>query len=373
MHESIRTLRFSPTVGTTTIAATHPNVTRPPPDIAALRPSTDPTASEVMNMPRRLLLAAAVVAALVPAARAETPAAWPSKPIRLVVPYATGGFNDLRSRQIGQHLSKALGVPVVIDNRAGAGGTLGIDLVAKAAPDGYTIGMGNLASLAVNVSLMKKVPYDPQKDLAPIVLVEQSPLVLAAGPGTSAKSVGELIAQARAQPGKLTFASSGIGGAHHLSGEMLGQLAGADLAHVPYKGGSQGATDLMAGHVAVMFEMGYSALPAIKAGRIRALAVTSSKRLPVLPDVPTMVESGVPGFESYNWQGLVAPAGTPRAIVERLNREVGAILAMPEVRDAIVGQGSQPSGGTPEQFTAFVKAETAKWGKVVRDARIQPE
>ncbi|MEI7443541.1 MAG: tripartite tricarboxylate transporter substrate binding protein [Burkholderiales bacterium] len=328
-----------------------------------------------MNTPRRSLIAAALAAATLPVvARAQAPApAWPSKPIRLVVPYATGGFNDLRSRQIGQHLSKALGQPVIIDNKAGAGGTLGIDLVAKAAPDGYTIGMGNLASLSVNVSLMKKVPYDPQKDLAPIVLVEQSPLVLTAGPGTSAKTVGELLAQARAQPGKLTFASSGIGGAHHLSGEMLLQLAGADLAHVPYKGGSQGATDLMAGHVAVMFEMGYSALPSIKAGRIRALAVTSSKRLQVLPDVPTMIEAGVQGFESYNWQGLVAPAGTPRAIVDRLNREVNAILAMPEVRDGIVAQGSQPSGGTPEQFAAFVKTETAKWGKVVRDANIQPE
>lgn len=329
--------------------------------------------------PSRRSLVCAVAAALVPAAvfaqGAGQPAAgaWPSRPIRLIVPYATGGFADLRARQLAVHLSKALGQQVIVDNRAGAGGVLGTDAVAKAAPDGYTIGMGNLAPLAVNASLMKKLPYDPQKDIAPIVLVEQSPLVLTAGPGTTAKTVGELIAQAKAKPGTITFASSGVGGAHHLSGEMLLQLAGADLEHVPYKGGSPAATDVMAGHVSVMFEMGYAALPSIRSGKIRALAVTSTKRLAVLPDVPTMIEAGVPGYESYNWQGVIAPAGTPAPIVQRLNREIDAILAMPQVRDAIAAQGSQVAGGTPEQFAAFIRTETDKWGKVVRTAGIKPE
>ncbi len=319
-----------------------------------------------------LALAAAVSTLLAPTGAAAQPA-WPAKQIFFVVPYAAGGFSDTRARRIGAELSKVLGQPIVIDNKGGAGGVLGTDAVAKAAPDGYTIGMGNLAPLAVNPSLMKKLPYDPAKDVAPVVLIENSPLILTAGPGLAAKSVKELIAMARAQPGKLAFGSSGVGGAHHLSGEMLKQAAGIDIVHVAYKGGAPAAADVLAGHVPMMFEMGYAALPSVKSGRIRALAVTSTRRIGALPDVPTMDEAGIPGFESYNWQGVIVPARTPREIVDRLNRELNALLAQPALRDLITGDGSQVGGGTPEAFGAFIRAETVKWGKVVKQAGMQPE
>ena len=298
---------------------------------------------------------------------------YPSKPIRWIVPYAAGGFADIRARKIGVDLARALGQPVVIENRAGAGGVVGTDAVAKAAPDGYTIGMGNLAALAVNVSLMKKLPYDPPKDLQPVVLIERSPLILVAGPGLKANSLQELIAYARANPGQVGFGSSGIGGAHHLSGEMLKLRTGIDMVHIPYKGGAPAAADLMAGHLPMMFEMGYAALPSVKAGKTRALAVTSAQRVALLPDVPTMAEAGLPGFESYNWQGIVVPAGTPRAIVDRLNREFNAILALPEQRDAILATASEVAGGTPEAFRDLIRSETVKWVPVIQAAKIQPE
>jgi len=298
---------------------------------------------------------------------------WPGKPVRWIVPYAPGGFADIRARKMGVDLAKSLGQPVVIENRAGAGGTVGTDAVAKAPADGYTIGSGNLASMSVNVSLMKKLPYDPLKDLQPVILIERSALILVAGPGLKANSVQELIAYARANPGKLAFGSSGVGGAHHLSGEMLKLRTGTDMVHIPYKGGAPAATDLMAGHLPMMFEMGYSAVPAVKGGKTRALAVTSSQRMPLLPDVPTMSEAGLPGFESYNWQGVIAPAATPRAIVDRLNKELNAILALPDQRDAILATASEPAGGTPEQFRELIVSETAKWAEVVKAAKIQAE
>ena len=298
---------------------------------------------------------------------------WPSKPIRWIAPYAAGGFADIRARKLAIELSKNLGQPVYVENRAGAGGVIGTDVVAKAAPDGYTIGMGNLAALAVNVSLMKKLPYDPVKDLQPVVLIERSALILTAGPGLAATSVQDVVAYAKSNPGKLGFGSSGIGGAHHLSGEMLKLRTGIDIVHVPYKGGAPAAADVIAGHLPMMFEMGYAAVPSVKSGKIRALAVTSSRRLPLLPDVPTMAESGLPGFESLNWQGVVVPAGTPRAIVERLNREFNAILALPDQREAIVATASEVGGGTPEEFGALIRSETAKWAEVVKAAKIQPE
>lgn len=299
--------------------------------------------------------------------------AWPTKPIHFIVPYAAGGFADIRARMIGTELTKTLGQPLVIENKPGAGGVLGTDAIAKAAPDGYTIGMGNLAPLAVNPSLMKKLPYNWQKDIAPVILVETSPLILTAGPGLQARTVKELIALAKAKPGQIGFASSGIGGAHHLSGEMLRQMTGIDIVHIAYKGGAPAATDLLAGHVPMMFEMGYAALPSIKAGKIRALGVTSTKRLSVLPDVPTMIEAGVPGFESYNWQGVIAPAGTPREIIDRLNRDINSILAQPNVRSLVAGTGSDIGGGTSEAFSALIRSENEKWAKVVKQAGIQPD
>jgi len=298
---------------------------------------------------------------------------WPSRAIRWIVPYAAGGFADLRARKLAIDLAKNLGQPVYIENRAGAGGVVGTDALAKAAPDGYTIGMGNLAALSVNVSLMKKLPYDPLRDVQPVVLVERSALIFTAGQGLPVNTVQEVIAYAKANPGKLGFGSSGVGGAHHLSGEMLKLRTGIDIVHVPYKGGAPAAADLIAGHLPMMFEMGYAAVPSIKGGKIRALAVTSSQRLPLLAEVPTMAESGLPGFESYNWQGVVVPAGTPRAIVERLNRELNAILALPEQREAIVATASEVGGGTPEEFADLIRSETAKWAEVVKAAKIQPE
>jgi tripartite-type tricarboxylate transporter receptor subunit TctC len=329
-----------------------------------------------MSQPGRIAAAAVGVGALALAliaqcARADEP--WPAKPLRMVVPYAAGGFADIRARKVAQDLTTALGQQVVVDNRAGAGGVIGTDFIAKAAPDGYTIGMGNLAALAVNVSLMKRLPYDPVRDIAPVVLIERSPLILTAGPGLAAGNVRELIAYAKANPGRITFASSGVGGAHHLSGEMLRQVAGIEIVHVPYKGGAPAAADLLAGHVPIMFEMGYSALPSITAGKIRALAVTSSQRLAILSDVPTMAEAGVPGFESYNWQGIVAPARTPTAVIDRLNREINAILQRPDQRASIVNTGSQVAGGTPQAFGEFIRAEIAQWARVVREAKLQPE
>ena len=324
-----------------------------------------------MKTPRRSVLLLAAAALLPLSAHAQD--RWPSKPIRWIAPYAAGGFADIRARKLAVDLAKNLGQPVYVENRAGAGGVVGTDAVAKAPPDGYTIGMGNLAALSVNVSLMKKLPYDPQKDLQPVVLIERSPLILTAGPGLKANTVQELIAYAKANPGKLGFGSSGIGGAHHLSGEMLKLRTGIDIVHIPYKGGAPAAADVMAGHLPMMFEMGYAAMPSVKGGKIRALAVTSTKRLALLPEVPTMAESGLPGFESFNWQGVVAPAGTPRAIVDRLNREFNAILALPDQRDAILATASEPAGGTPEQFRDLIASETVKWAEVVKAAKIQPE
>lgn len=299
--------------------------------------------------------------------------AWPAKPVRWIVPYAAGGFADIRARRMGQDLSKALGQPVVIENRTGAGGVVGTDAIAKAPADGYTIGMGNLAALAVNVSLMKKIPYDPARDLAAVLLVERSPLILTAGPGIPVKNLQELIDLAKRQPGKLGFGSSGIGGAHHLSGEMLKQRAAIDIVHVPYKGGGPASSDLLAGHLPMMFEMGYAALPSIKAGKIRALGVTSSQRLALLPDVPTLSEAGLPGFESFNWQGVIAPGGTPRAIIERLNSELNAILRKPDQREAITSTASEVGGGSPDQFRELIASETRKWAQVIREAKIQAD
>ena len=306
------------------------------------------------------------------AAQAQS-SAWPSKPITFVVPYAAGGFGDIRARKVSERLSKSLGVPVVVENRAGAGGVVGTQYLVKAAPDGYTIGMGNLAPLAVNVSLMKKLPYDPAKDVEPIILLERAPLILSTAPGQGVATLKELVDKARANPGKLSYGSSGIGGAHHLSGAMFAYQAAIDIVHVPYKGGAAAATDLLAGHIAMMFEMGYAAMPAIKAGKIKPVAVSSRKRLVALPDVPTLEESGFPGFESYNWQGIIAPKGTPPAIIARLSRELNEMLQQPDMRELIVESVSEPVGGTPAEFAAFIRSETAKWAQVVKTANIRPE
>jgi len=310
---------------------------------------------------------------------AQTPAssasaqAWPAKSITLIVPYAAGGFSDTRMRLLARKLTEKLGQSVVVENKSGAGGVIGTSLIAKAPPDGHTIGSGNLAPLAVNPTLMTMLPYNPQKDLIPVILIENSPLVLSVANSLPVKNLTDLVALAKKEPGKLTFGSSGIGGAHHLSGEMFRNLANIDIVHVPYKGGAPAATDLMAGHLSMMFEMGYAALPAIKGQKIHPLAVTSTKRLALLPEVPTMVELGIPNFESYNWQGIIAPGGTPAAIISKLNAVLNEILLDPEVVKQISDAASQVGGGTPEAFAQFITSETAKWAKVIKLANIQPQ
>ena len=312
-------------------------------------------------------------ASILPApALAQGAANFPNKPVRWIVPYASGGSADLRARQIASRLSEMWGQPVIVEAKPGAGGVLGTELLAKAPADGYTIGMGNFAPLSVNPSLMKSLPYNVQKDFAPVVLIERGPLVLMVNPATPVKSVKELIALAKTKPG-MGFASSGTGGSHHLSGEMFKAMAAIDIQHVPYKGGAPAATDLMGGHVDMMFELTYAAMPAIRGGKLRPLAVTSSERLSVLPDVPTMIESGIAGFESSNWQGVIVPAGTPRDIVQKLNVSINRVLAMPEVRDILVGQGNQVGGGTPDEFAAMIRSETTKWARVVKEAKIQAD
>jgi tripartite-type tricarboxylate transporter receptor subunit TctC len=306
-------------------------------------------------------------------AQSPTPAAYPGKPIRWIIPYAAGGSSDTRVRQLQPKLTEILGQPIIVDNKPGAGGVIGTDFIAKAPPDGYTLGMANFGPLAVSPSLVKSLPYDPLKDFAPVVLIERGPLVLMVNPSTPAKSLKELIALAKEKPGTLTFASSGNGSAHHLSGEMFKSMTGIDIQHVPYKGGAPAASDLMGGHVSMMFELMYSALPAIKGGKLRALAVTSSERLSVLPEVPTLAEAGVPGFEANNWQGVMVPAATPRDIVAKLNAAINKVLAMPEIRDILLSQGNQVGGGTPEEFAALIRSETVKWGKVVRDAGVRAD
>jgi len=315
------------------------------------------------------LLAAATLTAVT--ANAQTADNWPSKGLTLIVPYAPGGFSDTRMRLLARKLSDKLGQPIVVENKAGAGGVIGTALIAKAAPDGYTLGSGNLAPLAVNPTLMPKIPYNVSRDIAPVILIENSPLVLSVANTMPVNSLAELIALAKKSPGKLTFGSSGVGGAHHLSGEMFRDAAKIEITHVPYKGGSPAATDLMAGHLNMMFEMGYAALPSIQGGRVRPIAVTSLERLAVLPDVPTMSELGIQGYESYNWQGIVVPAGTPAPIIAKLNQAFNEILKDPDVAKAISSAGSQAVGGTPEAFGAFIASETAKWAKVIQSADIK--
>jgi len=321
---------------------------------------------------RPLLASLLAIATLTGAslARAQDIGDWPSKPITLIVPYAPGGFADTRMRLIARKLGDVLKQTVVVENKAGAGGVIGTNFIAKATPDGYTIGAGNLAPLAVNPSLMAQMPYQVDKDLTPVILIENSPLVLSVNNSVPVKDLRELIALAKEKPGTLTFGSSGVGGAHHLSGEMFREQADIDIVHVPYKGGSPAAADLMGGHISMMFEMGYAALPAIQSKKVHPIAVTSAKRLAVLPDVPTLDEAGLPGFESYNWQGVVAPARTPAPIIAKLNTELNQILQDPEVQRAIADTGSQAGGGTPEDFGKFIASETQKWAEVIKKGNI---
>jgi tripartite-type tricarboxylate transporter receptor subunit TctC len=292
--------------------------------------------------------------------------AYPVKPIKMIVPFPAAGTTDIVARAVGQKLSEALGQQVIIDNRPGAGGNIGSDLVAKAAPDGYTLLMGTVGTHAINASLYSKMPFDHVKDFVPITLVAAVPNVLIVNPSVAAKSVQELIALAKAKPGQLSFASSGNGTSIHLSGELFKTMAGVDMVHVPYKGSAPALTDLMGGQVNLMFDNLPSALAHIKAGKLRALAVTSSKRSPALPDVPTISEAGLPGFEASSWFGVFAPAATPKEIIARLSAEIVKVINSAELKERLAAQGAEVVGGSPEQFAAHIKSETAKWAKVVK-------
>lgn len=321
-------------------------------------------------MQRRTLLKASAGMALAPAWAQDT---YPNRPITWICPYAAGGNADSRSRQVAKAMSALLGQPIVIENKAGAGGNIGTDLIAKARSDGYVIGMGNFAPLAVNHALFKRLSFDPLNDLTPICLIERGPLVLMVRNESRFKSVRDVVVAAKASPGKLSYASGGIGGTHHLSGALLEHAAGIDMIHAPYKSGALGAGDLMAGQVDMMFEQMYSAMPAIQANRLRPLAITSKTRSPLLPDVPTMAEQGFPVVEVLNWQGLIGPKGMAPELVRRLNAVCNQALQTAEVKEKITSQGNELGGGTPDQFAALIRAESPRWGKVVRDARIELE
>jgi len=294
--------------------------------------------------------------------------AYPVKPIRIVVPFPPGGATDILARDVAQKLTEAWGQQVIVDNRPGAGGNIGSELVAHSAPDGYTLEMGTVGTHAINASLYAKMPYDHVKDFAPVILVAGVPNVLVVNNAVPANSVAELIAYAKANPGKLNFASSGNGTSIHLSGELFKVMAGVQMTHIPYKGSAPALQDLLGGQVQLMFDNLPPSLPQIKAGKVRALAVTSLTRAPALPDVPTIAESGLPGFEASSWFGILAPAGTPPAIVAKLNAEIAKWLATPEAKEKLAKQGANAAGGTPEDFAKHIAAETAKWAKVVKDS-----
>ena len=298
---------------------------------------------------------------------------YPSKPINFIVPYGAGGGADSRSRQIAQKMSVILKQPIIVDNKPGAGGNIGTEFIAKAAPDGYTIGMGNFAPMAVNKTLFGNLRYDPDVDLAPIVLIEKGPLVLVVNPSSPFKTVQDIVVAAKAKPGELTFSSGGIGGSHQLSAELFKQNAGIDMIHVPYKSGSAALTDLMAGNVTMMFDQMYSAMPSIKADKLRPIAITSKKRSPLLPNIPTLAEMGYPRVEVLNWQGLIAPKGTPKAIIDNLNAAANEALKDPQLREIMLSQGNEIGGGTPADFSALVNSEAVKWRAVVKAANIKPE
>ncbi len=315
---------------------------------------------------------AALLAALL-VSQAALAQAWPSRPVRFLVPFAAGaGINDIMARLVGQHLGGVLGQPVVIENRPGAGGIAGTDAAAKAPPDGYTFLMTNV-SLVTSAYMYPKLPYDPQKDFVPVTLVATSPLMLVVHPSVAAKSVQELVALAKANPGKLTFGSGGVGSTPHLSVELFKSAAGFDAVHVPYKGGAPALNDLMGGQLSFMIENMPGTMPFVKAGKLRALAITSAQRLPLEPALPTMAESGVPGYEVVGWQGLFAVAGTPAETVARLQAEVGKALRLPAVRERLAALGAEPVGSTPQEFGAFVRAEHTRWGRVIREKGIRSE
>ncbi len=294
---------------------------------------------------------------------------YPSKPIRIVVPFPPGGIADVMARVFGQKFTDSWGQSVVVENRPGAGGNIGADLVAKSPPDGYNLVMGSIGTHSVNVSLFSKLPYDPVKDFAPVALVIEADGLLVLHPSVPAKTVKELIALARAHPGELAYASAGNGTASHLAGELFKSMAKIDLVHVPYKGNVPASTDLVGGQTSMLFATMPTVLPLAKAGKLRALAVTGTKRNPAAPELPAMAET-LPGFGVTNWIGMFAPAGTPPDIVAKLNAEIMRIMRLPEVQSRLAGEGANFVPNTPAEFAAFQKSEIAKWAKVIKESGV---
>jgi len=292
---------------------------------------------------------------------------YPSRPIRYIVPFAPGGPTDIMSRAFAEKIGAAWGQQVVVDNRGGAGGTIGAEVVARSAPDGYTVMIGHVGTHAINVSLYQKVGYDPVKDFQPISLLATLPFVLVVNAGFAPRNVKELLVLARAKPGSINFASAGSGGPTHLAGEMFKSAAAIDIVHIPYKGNAAALTDLAGGQVQMMFSNMLTAMPHVRTGRLRALAVSTAKRSPQAPDLPTVAESGVPGFDVTPWYGVLAPAGLPAPLVAKWNREIVRIVPLPDMKEKFVAQGIDLASSTPGEFGALIKSEIPKWRKVVKD------
>jgi len=327
---------------------------------------------------RALIVAAAIVLTAISAAWAQQPAksgvsaapAYPDKPIRLISPFAPGGGATIVAHLIGQQLTERWGQSVVIDNRGGAGGAIGTGIAARATPDGYTLVMATASSVVIN-PLLSKVPFDPATDFLPVVRTTTVPLILVVHPSVPAKSVKELIAYARSQPGKLNFASSGDGTISQLAGELFKSMTGADMVHIPFRGGGPALNALLGGQVQINFSNILEALPQVRAGRLRGLGVTSPTRSPAIPDMPTIAEAGLPGYQVVQWSGVLAPADVPKTIVQKLNREIDRILSQPRLRERLRNGGAEPAGGTAEEFAAFIKADIAKWARVIKEANIR--
>ena len=315
-------------------------------------------------------IAALVLMALASTADAQS---WPAKPIRIISPYPPAGANDLLARIIAPKLSEQLGQPVVVENRAGATGNIGAELVAKAPADGYTLLMGQAGNLTINISLMAKIPFDPVRDFSPVTMLASTPNVLVVHPSLPVRTVKDLIALAKAKPGQINYATSGIGSPGHLAAELLNKSAGIRLVHIPYKGAAPALLDVVAGNAHLYFTSAVSAQPFIPSGRLRMVAVASAKRSPSLPEVPTVAEAGFPEFDVSSWWGVVAPASTPREVVMRLQTEIHRVIALPEIRAKLAEQGLDIATNTPEQFAAYIKSETAKWAKLIREVGVKPE
>jgi len=311
------------------------------------------------------------VAAIAAAVFSTTAAAFPTKPIRIVVAYTPAGTTDILARVVGQRMSEAWGQPVIVDNRPGANGNIGTEVAARAVPDGHSLVMATAGTHGINVSLYRKLAWHPVKDFAPVSLVAMVPNIMVVNNALPVKSVKEFIAYARANPGKLSYGSPGLGSTAHMSMELFKSMTGSNVVHVPYKGSAGVLNDVMGGQIAVTIDNMPPYVPQVRAGKIRALAVSTAKRSSAMPDLPSIAEAGVPGYDAGAWFGLLAPAGTPRAVVDKLSAETARILKLPEVSKRISELGAEPVGGTPEQFAAFIKSEIDKWAKVIKDANVE--